>query len=173
MVTAGGQESAAMLAVLIAASDPYLAWPGRPAPAEASVVGEIEGARDLFARGKRLFTVCVTCHQSTGRGLPGFYPPLRDSPFVLGDPHRLALLLIHGLEGPLTVKGKKFDQLMPPAPLATDKDVAAIMTYVRQAWGNDGAAVAIEVVTAARAASADRAAPWTVDELNEAAKSSD
>ena len=107
----------------------------------------------------------MSCHQSNGLGLPPLYPPLDGSPYVTGDPHRLARILMHGLEGPIEVLGERYDQAMPAAPISGDVDLAAVMTYIRQAWGNDSNPVAPELIGLVRRNDADRRRPWTAEEL--------
>jgi mono/diheme cytochrome c family protein len=109
---------------------------------------------------------CAACHQATGLGLPGVFPPLAGSEYVNGDPGRLARLVLHGLTGPVTVAGATFNGAMPAwADQLKDGEVAAVLTYVRSHFGNSTAAVTPDVVAAARAATASRTAPWTAAEL--------
>jgi mono/diheme cytochrome c family protein len=109
---------------------------------------------------------CAACHQATGLGLPGVFPPLAGSEWVNGDPARLARLVLRGLTGPVTVAGATFNGAMPAwADQLKDAEVAAVLTYVRSHFGNSAAAVAADVVATARAATASRTAPWTAAEL--------
>ena len=112
-----------------------------------------------------MYAHCMTCHQANGRGLPPIYPPLDESPFVTGDPERLAKILMHGLQGRIEVLGRTYDQAMPAAPFKKDADIAAIMTYIRQAWDNDADPVTPEFVKDVREATKDRLQPWTAAEL--------
>jgi mono/diheme cytochrome c family protein len=77
----------------------------------------------------------------------------------------LARILLHGLEGPLESDGIVYRGVMPIAPLANDEEFAALMTYIRQAWGNDASAVTADVVARERAANRDREVPWTATEV--------
>jgi mono/diheme cytochrome c family protein len=109
---------------------------------------------------------CAACHQATGQGLPGVFPPLALSEYVNGDPARLARLVLRGLTGPVTVAGASVNGAMPAwADQLTDTEVAAVLTYVRSHFGNRAGPVSADAVAAARAATADRATPWTVAEL--------
>ena len=104
--------------------------------------------------GKSLYNGnCANCHQASGAGAPGSYPPLPGSEYVLGSKERLAAILLAGVSGPITVKDAGFGtQVMPGwAPNFTDEKLAAIMTYIRGAWGNTAGAVDAGEVTAARA----------------------
>jgi mono/diheme cytochrome c family protein len=145
--------------------DPTLAWPGRPGLEQ--VVDYDTSAAGLISRGRTLFAHCMTCHQANGAGLPPLYPPLDESPYVTGDPERLARILLHGLQGRIDVLGKTYDQSMPAAPFKKDADIAAIMSYIRQAWDNDADPVTPEFVAGVREATKDRLQPWTAGELGE------
>jgi putative membrane-bound dehydrogenase-like protein len=145
--------------------DPTLAWPGRPGLEQ--VVDYDTSAAGLVSRGRTLFAHCMTCHQANGAGLPPLYPPLDESPYVTGDPERLARILLHGLQGRIDVLGKTYDQSMPAAPFKKDADIAAIMSYIRQAWDNDADPVTPEFVAGVREATKDRLQPWTAADLGE------
>ncbi|MGD0990916.1 MAG: cytochrome c [Gemmatimonadales bacterium] len=109
---------------------------------------------------------CAACHQGTGLGLPGVFPPLAGSEYVNGDPARLARLVLRGLTGPVTVAGAQFNGAMPAwADQLKDAEVAAVLTYVRTQFGNSAGAVTADVVAEARAATASRTAPWTAQDL--------
>ena len=101
--------------------------------------------------GKRLFTtICAACHQPTGQGIPGRFPPLAGSDFLNSDKHRAIRVVLNGLQGELTVNGQKFNNSMPRFPL-TDDDIANALTYVYNSFGNSCKEVSPEEVTAARA----------------------
>lgn len=109
---------------------------------------------------------CAACHQATGLGLPGVFPPLAGSEFVSGDSGRLARLVLRGLTGPVVVAGSSFNGAMPAwADQLKDGEVAAVLTYVRSHFGNSAAAVTVDAVARERAATASRTAPWTVGDL--------
>lgn len=120
---------------------------------------------DPVALGQRLFLTCAACHGADGAGRPG-YPPLAGSDWVTGDPSRAKRILLHGLEGPLTVNGQHYNNVMPAfGTKYTDEQIAALLTYIRQAWGNAAPAVPTESVTATRLATPNRATAWTATEL--------
>jgi len=129
-------------------------------------------ALDPVELGRKLFTAqCVSCHQQSGEGVAGQYPPLVESPFVLEHPARLKRIVLHGLKGPVTVKGATFNGNMPAfGPRLKDEHVAAVLTYIRQAWGNAAGPIPPESVAATRAATKDRRGEWTVAELEAIAK---
>jgi nitrite reductase (NO-forming) len=92
---------------------------------------------DRFKDGKTLFeSNCASCHQTTGLGLPGSFPPLAKSDFLMGRQDMGIGILLHGINNePITVNGKHFQGVMPNLSL-TDDQVASILTYVRNSWGN-------------------------------------
>ena len=137
-------------------------------PAALRVGGGAEaGPVDPVVLGEKLFKAhCVSCHQASGQGQPGQYPPLAGSPWVLGEPARLKRIVLHGLEGPVEVLGATYDGNMPMlGGRLNDVRLAAVLTYVRQAWGNAAAPIPPESVAATREATKDRKKPWTVPEL--------
>jgi mono/diheme cytochrome c family protein len=110
-------------------------------------------------------TVCAACHQATGQGLPGAFPPLAESEWVNGDAETMIRIVIAGLSGPVTVKGQTFNSLMPPPPGLDDEKIAGVLTYVRTHFGNKAAKVEKADVASIRAAIASRGKPWTAAEL--------
>jgi mono/diheme cytochrome c family protein len=133
------------------------------------VVGGGAGASpDPKVVGKALFSAnCITCHQANGEGLPGQYPPLAGSEIVLGPAvnHTIAIVL-KGLQGPVTVKGQAFNNAMQPwEGQYTDQQLAAILTYIRSDWGNNGPPVTAEMVKQVRDEIKDRKEQWTWAEL--------
>lgn len=121
--------------------------------ASSAAPGAVSGAQ-LFA-GK-----CAACHQAAGTGVPGVFPPLAESEWVTGSETRLVQILLHGIAGPLEVRGVTYNGLMPPWRTLSDAEIAAVATYIRSNWGNAAAPVTEATVTAARAATAARTAPW-------------
>jgi nitrite reductase (NO-forming) len=97
-------------------------------------------------------------------GLPPTYPPLVESPFI-ADKDALIKIMLHGLTGQISVDGVLYDETMPPAPLSNDYDLAAVMTYVRQAWGNNKDAIRPAEVKAMREKYKSRRMMWTAEEL--------
>jgi len=125
---------------------------GTGAPIVASAATQVEKPNPA-ALGKGLYNSnCANCHQASGEGQPGTYPPLVDSEYVKGSKERLAAIMLAGLSGSVTVKGATFStQVMPGwSGVFTDEKLAAIMTYLRSTWGNTANAVTPDEVTAAR-----------------------
>ena len=101
--------------------------------------------------GKRVYEAnCQACHQGSGEGIPGAFPPLAKSDFLNEDPIRAIDVVIHGLKGPIKVNGQSFDSIMPAMQLP-DEEVANVLTYVLNSWENEGGTVSIEQVTERRA----------------------
>ncbi len=111
---------------------------------------------------------CVTCHQPDGKGIDPAFPPLAMSNWVTGDPDRLIKLTLHGMMGPFELNGKKYAGLVPMTPfggMLDDAEVAAVLTYVRNSFGNKAAAVQPAQVAAVREASKGRQSFYLADEL--------
>lgn len=99
-----------------------------------------------IAAGKTLYTTyCQVCHQENGQGIEGAFPPLAKSDYLMADTKRAIGIVKNGLQGEITVNGKKYNNVMPAQPL-NDEQVAQVLNYVRNSWGNKG-----KIVTAAEA----------------------
>ncbi len=122
--------------------------PGKQSASSATVAG-VPAA--TMQRGKQIYeSYCRTCHQANAQGIPGMYPPLAGSDF-LTNKQQVIHALVFGLSGPITVKGKTYNGVMPPAPY-NDEDIAAVLTYVYNSFGNPGGIVTAEEVAAVRKA---------------------
>ncbi|MGC6426539.1 MAG: PVC-type heme-binding CxxCH protein [Akkermansiaceae bacterium] len=111
---------------------------------------------------------CATCHQEDGEGLKGIYPPLAKSKWVTESEERLIKLTLHGLMGPIEVRGVKYPGTVPMTPVGkmyNDKEVAAALTYVRNAWGNKASMITEDQVKEVRAATSDRTIFYKPEEL--------
>jgi len=113
-------------------------------------------------------SLCLNCHQANAKGLPGIYPPLAGSEWVTGDKAPLIKMLLHGLSGPITVKGEPYGTgnpiPMPPSGLG-DQKIAEVLTYIRANFGNQADAVTPEEVRTLREKHKGRTTLWTVPEL--------
>ncbi len=118
--------------------------------------------------GKPIYdTQCAQCHQANGQGIPGSFPPLTQTEWVLGDKGRLVRLLLNGMQGPLEVEGEVYNGTMIlPSPSLTDEQIAAVLTSVRQHFGNDAEAVTPDEVASVRAAN-EQEGLWEAAELLE------
>ena len=113
---------------------------------------------------------CMSCHQVDGMGIAGVFPPLVETDWVRGDRGRLIRLVLDGMMGEVKVNGVVYSGAMPPwKAFLSDDEVAELLTYIREAWGNDASAVTAQQVALVRKATADRATPWTAEELMERA----
>ncbi|WP_313933316.1 cytochrome D1 domain-containing protein [Pseudidiomarina fusca] len=92
--------------------------------------------------GKKAYeTNCQACHQATGKGLAGAFPPLAGNPHVTGDKLHVVRTVLKGMTGPLEVNGQKYNAVMPPMQHISDEEIADIANYVLNSWGNKGAKV--------------------------------
>ncbi|NBB79836.1 MAG: c-type cytochrome [Verrucomicrobia bacterium] len=126
----------------------------------------------LVERGARIYrNQCAQCHQAEGNGVAGVYPPLAGADWVTGHPEVIARILINGLNGPIEVAGNTYNGNMPafgPNGLAlNDRDIAAVITYVRQEWGNAASEVTPDMINQYVGDYGSRTAPWKAEELRE------
>jgi mono/diheme cytochrome c family protein len=122
---------------------------------------------DMVAMGRAAYAQsCVACHQANGQGLAPTFPPLAGSEWVLGSEERLIRIILHGLEGPIKVKGVDYGLVpMPPqGPVLNSLRVAAVATYVRQEWGNNAPPVTQAKVEEIRSKEGNRPM-WKAAEL--------
>lgn len=154
------------LSKTVVESNWYLTWPGRaPMNPPRKIRALTEAEQGRFDRGAFLFQDCVACHGPEGKGVPGQAPPLAGSARVQGPVTQLARILLQGFEGSIEREGVKYDGVMAPAPRSNDADLAALMTYVRRAWGNGADPVTEEMVRQVRMLTSKRNRPWRAEEL--------
>ena len=132
---------------------------GASTPASQAASGDV-----LFS-GK-----CASCHQANGQGVPGVFPPLDKSEYVLGNPDRLISIILRGLSGPVEVEGATYNGVMPAwASQMNDQEVLAVINHVRNKLGqNKGEEIKLEDVQRVRKETDDRSQPWTAEELKAA-----
>ena len=138
--------------------------------AEKSV---LKGAElELFKIGKKIYAkegYCTTCHQADGKGLTASgFPPLAGTKWVQGNEERAIKIILKGLMGQIEVNGKKYPGQVPMTPfegLLTDKEVAAVLTYVRNSFGNKATAISPEKVKVVRASVANQKDIYNVSKL--------
>ncbi|MBC2604492.1 cytochrome c [Pelagicoccus albus] len=134
------------------------AWAERPQEPAGPVV--IDGGA-LYAQ------QCVACHQATGQGLAGAFPPLAGSEWVTGVPELPIKILLAGLGGEIEVKGATYNGAMPAfGAVFDDAEIAAVVNYVRTSWDNGASEVTADQVAEIRGAIGSRGT-WTADELSE------
>jgi len=106
-------------------------------------------------RGAKVYKgYCSSCHQANGQGLSTIYPPLAKSDWLKNTPKEKVIeAVVYGLKGPITVNGKKYNGVMNPMPTNyKDEDIAAVITYVYNSWGNPGTVVTVADVQKVKAA---------------------
>ena len=111
---------------------------------------QMESGKEIYMKAAPGGGLCFTCHQPNGQGLAGQFPPLAGSDWVLGNKERLIKISIHGLMGEIEVNGVKYNNVMappgiPPGSL-TDQQIADVLTYIRNDWGNSASAVSPQEV---------------------------
>lgn len=116
-----------------------------------SSTSESKSETALEHPGKALFKQhCSVCHQLDGSGVPGMYPPLANSEYVQGDVTWLVSTIVKGLQGPITVNGVEYNNLMPAMAYLTNEEISKILSYVRQEFGNNAGEVSVEQVNKIR-----------------------
>jgi mono/diheme cytochrome c family protein len=136
---------------------------------EADWVKKDRNLLSAYRKGRDQYAVsCGACHQADGKGLANMAPTLAKSDWVTGDAKRLIGVAVHGLMGPIKVNGKLVEgvpPIMPPHGFMKDEQLAGILTYVRNAWGNRAGLISIEDITGYRKTESARVAPWTEAEF--------
>ncbi|MEI6248465.1 MAG: cytochrome c [Verrucomicrobiota bacterium] len=136
-----------------------------PAPSSASATF-VKAEDEQMKRGLAVYSrTCIACHQPTGKGLAPVFPSIAATPIVNGDATLPIKFILHGLMGPITVDGVTYNSMMPPVAGVSDQDIADVLTYVRQSFGNKSNPVTADQVKVVRAANANRTAPWNTAEL--------
>ena len=124
---------------------------------QAAAAGTLTKQEQIKA-GQQLFAgTCSVCHQGNGAGLTGVFPPLAKSDFFKGEIQRTISVVLNGLSGKVTVNGTEYNSVMPPMNQLNDDEVANILTYVLNSWGNNGSQVNASDVKKVRATKATKA----------------
>jgi mono/diheme cytochrome c family protein len=127
--------------------------PAAKAPAKATAMTAADPALAAsMKRGAVVYkNVCITCHQADGGGLPPINPPLIKTTYVLGDKARLSHIVLAGLAERIEIDGEEYKQPMPAQAHLTDQQIADVLTYVRNSFGNKASVVQVAEVKAVRA----------------------
>jgi mono/diheme cytochrome c family protein len=125
----------------------------RPPEHLAGAAAEVDGKQIYGSK-------CVACHQPTGQGVAAVFPPLATSEWVLGDEKVLINIVLHGINGHIEVKGKQYKGAMPAWKDMSDVELAAVMSYIRSAWGNQAAPIKPATVKAQRETTQSRTEPY-------------
>ena len=141
-----------------------------PPDGEASAGADVDPYSDpkvWIAMGKGEYsTVCASCHQASGDGVPGLYPPLRNSEYVVHGEQRVIAILLHGLVGPLQVNGKSYNGAMPAqGAVKNNKQIAQIASYIRNEWGNTSNVIYDDQVAEIRKQLSTRSGSYTEAEI--------
>ena len=103
----------------------------------AAFTTQDDGLKESIERGKGEYQgVCLACHMNNGQGIPGVFPPLAESDYLMEDTDRAIKSLIEGLQGKIVVNGTEYNQVMPASGL-DDQAIADVLNYVMNSWGND------------------------------------
>ncbi|WP_282162688.1 DUF7133 domain-containing protein [Ulvibacterium marinum] len=149
-----------------------LTWPGKPKKQLAIKKAEHKVNSQQFAQGRQKYlNLCANCHGTQGEGISRFAPPLKNSEWVTGADYRLAMILLHGMEGPVTVNGKKYGipDILPSMPSFStlqNEDIAAISTYIRNTWGHSQKPLSAGTVGHIRFRTQGQVTPWKATELD-------
>ena len=139
--------------------------PVKPGGADAGAAASTQSLADI---GKGVFSNCVACHQTSGLGVAGQFPPLAKSEWVVGSEKRLVAIMLKGLQGPITVLGNKgtyAGNMVGWESSLSDKKIAAVVSYIRSQWGNTAPEISEAKVAAARKEFAAQKVQWTEAEL--------
>ncbi|MCF7785261.1 MAG: c-type cytochrome [Prosthecobacter sp.] len=167
-IIAGGQLGPMTGGWSFNVSNPFAtAGGGDPRPGGAGAGDALDPFALAMKKGSSGYAVCGGCHQGNGGGLPGQFPPLANSEFVLGGTERLIRIVQHGLTGPVTVNGQGFNTpggMQPFGGAMSSQDLANVLTFVRNSWGNEASMITKEMVQKVRDEE-KRASQWTAAEL--------
>ena len=143
----------AFLALALAGGTLLVSAQHRPTPAaKAKAPAQTNLAlTNSIARGQKVYkNVCITCHMADGGGVPNMNPPLIKTEYVLGSKTRLAHIVLAGLAEPIEINGDDYKQHMPAQAYLSDQEIADVLTYVRNSFGNKASAVPVAEVKAVR-----------------------
>ena len=146
-------SSLLMTIYLLAQTKPVQKKPVQPKTLSSKPSGaSTTGMKASLERGKNLYaTHCLPCHQADGGGVPNMNPPLIKTKWVLGDKKKLITVVLKGLNDPIEIGDDEFHNPMPPQAQLTDQEIADVLTYIRNNFGNKAPAVTPAEVKAARA----------------------
>jgi mono/diheme cytochrome c family protein/glucose/arabinose dehydrogenase len=123
-----------------------------------------EAQRELFNKGKSIYNTCMACHGAQGEGVDGVGPNLDGSEWVQGDPQALARIVLQGFA---SGQNKNIAGVMPAHNYLSDDQVASVLTFIRQSWGNAATPVEPEDITRIRQQSKDHTETWSPEELRQ------
>jgi mono/diheme cytochrome c family protein len=125
----------------------------KPQSAAKASVNSSNTAASSIAAGKKVFVqYCLSCHQADGAGVQRLNPPLIKTPYVLGDKTKLINIVLKGFSEDVEINGEYYSNTMPTHDFLKDQEIADVLTYVRNSFGNKASAIKLAEVTSARAA---------------------
>jgi len=134
------------LFVFIATSFEYSQVTSADANAETLSIPQDDPAAEKYPNGAKIYnTKCFVCHQATGLGVPGAFPPLKDSDYLLADKKRAVAQVLNGSNEAMVVNGATYTIPMPPQ-VDNHQDAVDVINYVLNAWGNNGGEITLEEV---------------------------
>ena len=149
-------KTAALIILLAAATTTLQAQVKKTAAKKKVTVTKTatkSGLTASMARGKVVFNnICATCHMADGLGVPRMNPPLAKTTYVLGDKSKLIPIVLNGFNEDVEISGERYSNVMPAHDYLQDQQIADVLTYVRNSFGNKASAVTIAEVKKARAA---------------------
>lgn len=167
-IVAGGQLGPMTGGFSFNISNPFsTGQSGDPRPGNEGAGAAADPFQTAMKKGSSGYAVCGGCHQGNGMGLPGQYPPLAGSEWVLGGTERLIRVVQHGLVGQVTVKGQNYNfpgGMQPFGAAMSAGDLANVLTFIRNSWGNEAHMITKEMVEKVRA-DEKRATQWTMSDL--------
>lgn len=143
-----------ILCILLVLAGAGVALSAQTKPKSAAKAKAAAGPELLAAigRGKSVYAqTCLTCHQADGGGVPNLNPPLIKTTYVLGDKSQLARIVLNGLKVPVEIDGDTYSNAMPAQNHLNDQQIADVLTYVRNSFGNKASQVRVAEVKAVRA----------------------
>lgn len=168
-IIAGGQLGPMTGGWSFSVSNPFsLAQHGDPRPGGGAGAGAMDPFQTAMKKGASGYAVCGGCHQGNGLGIAGQYPPLAGSEWVTGGTERLIRVVQHGLVGQVTVAGQNYNfpgGMQGFGAAMSAGDLANVLTYIRNTWGNEGTMITKEMVEAVRKTESARTTQWTQAEL--------
>jgi mono/diheme cytochrome c family protein len=173
MILGGGYAGAFVGNGSFEQNNPFESKPVDVRGIDLSSLVQLDPFQLAMKKGAQIYANCQGCHQITGTGQPGVFPPLAGSEYVTGPEagtERMVRIVLGGLAGPVQVKGATYNNVMPAQSQLTDAELAAVLTYVRNSWGNTGTMVTKEMVAKTRADSASHVGPWSESDLKPFAK---
>jgi len=161
MVLGGGYAGAYVGGFNFEQNDAFVGKPTDTRPIQLGDAVQLDPFQLAMKKGATVYNNCQGCHQMNGGGQPGLIPPLAGSDWVNKGSERLVRVVLHGLSGPVTVKGNTYNNVMPPQGHLNDKELSYVLTYIRNSWDNKADLITPEMVAKIRDEVKTHVGPWT------------